>query len=185
MAKASASFTCTACGAAHKKWAGQCEACGAWNTVIEEAPLSAGPKALGLKGRKIPLTDLATKGTPPPRAASGMDELDRVLGGGLVAASAIAIYGMAMGPEATRRAIKIDPMAIAAAGVVLAALAGLLSMPFNLPFLTGLWTVLHLGETEVDLSTPMFFDIGVYFVVLGTISASALGLAGDDEEGAG
>ena len=93
MAKAPALFTCTACGAAHKKWAGQCESCGAWNTVIEEAALSAGPKSLGLKGRRIPLTDLATKGTPPPRFASGMDELDRVLGGGLVAASAILVGG--------------------------------------------------------------------------------------------
>lgn len=102
--------------------------------------------------------------------------------GGLVAASAIAIYGMAMGPDATRRAMKIDPMAIAGAGVVLAALSGLLSIPFNMPFLTGLWTSLHLGDTEVDLSTPMFFDIGVYLVVLGTISAIALGLAGDDKE---
>ena len=43
MAKSSSSFTCTACGAAHGKWAGRCEACGAWNTIVEEAPLAAGP----------------------------------------------------------------------------------------------------------------------------------------------
>jgi DNA repair protein RadA/Sms len=93
MAKSSAAFTCTACGAAHKKWAGQCESCGAWNSVIEEAPLSAGPKSLGGKGRMIPLTDLATLGPPPRRATSGMDEFDRVLGGGLVEASAILVGG--------------------------------------------------------------------------------------------
>ncbi|NUB42884.1 DNA repair protein RadA [Fertoebacter nigrum] len=86
-------FTCSACGAVHKKWVGRCDACGGWNTIAEEAPLSAGPKALGAKGRAIPLTDLATQEAAPPRAPSGMEELDRVLGGGLVPASAILVGG--------------------------------------------------------------------------------------------
>ena len=93
MSKASPNFTCTACGDTTRKWAGKCDACGAWNSIIEEAPLSAGPKALGGKGRTIALTDLATQETPPPRASSGIDELDRVLGGGLVPASAILVGG--------------------------------------------------------------------------------------------
>ncbi len=96
MAKATATFTCTACGAVHKKWAGRCDACGAWNSIAEEAPLSAGPSSRSLgaaKGRRIELTTLATKETPPPRASSGIDELDRVLGGGLVAASAVLVGG--------------------------------------------------------------------------------------------
>lgn len=93
MAKASPSFTCTTCGTAHRKWVGRCEGCGAWNTLIEEAPLSAGPKSLGAKGKAIALTDLATEEAAPPRASSGMEELDRVLGGGLVAASAILVGG--------------------------------------------------------------------------------------------
>ncbi len=93
MAKATASFTCTACGASFGKWSGKCEACGAWNSIVEEAPLSAGPKALGARGRSIPLTDLSTEEAPPPRAASGMEELDRVLGGGLVPASALLVGG--------------------------------------------------------------------------------------------
>mgnify|MGYP003843969861 CR=1 FL=1 len=84
MAKHSNSFTCTACSQTHGKWIGKCEGCGAWNTLIEEAPLSSGPKALGSKGRSIHLTDLATQAEAPPRASSGIDELDRVLGGGLV-----------------------------------------------------------------------------------------------------
>jgi DNA repair protein RadA/Sms len=93
MAKSSPAFTCTACGAAHAKWAGRCDACGAWNSVVEEAPLSAAPKSLGAKGRTIALSDLSTEDTPPPRASSGMEELDRVLGGGLVPASAILVGG--------------------------------------------------------------------------------------------
>ncbi len=93
MSKSAPAFTCTACGTVHRKWAGKCDACGAWNSIIEEAPLSSGPKSLGAKGRTIPLTDLTTEETPPPRAASGMDEFDRVLGGGLVPASAILVGG--------------------------------------------------------------------------------------------
>ena len=93
MSKSSASFTCSSCGASHRKWAGRCDACGAWNSIIEESPLSSGPKALGAKGRTIVLSDLATQEAPPPRASSGIDELDRVLGGGLVPASAILVGG--------------------------------------------------------------------------------------------
>ena len=99
--------------------------------------------------------------------------------GGLIAASALAIYGMAMGPQATRRAMKVDPTAVAGFGVVMAACSGLLSLPLNVPFLTGLWTKIG----GVDISTPMVFDIGVYFAVLGTISAVALGLEDDGENG--
>ena len=93
MSKSSPQFTCTACGASHRKWIGKCEACGQWNTIIEEAPLSAGPRSLGGKGKSIALSDLATTAAPQPRAASGIAEFDRVLGGGLVAASALLVGG--------------------------------------------------------------------------------------------
>ena len=94
MAKPVPSFVCQSCGATHSKWSGRCEACGEWNTIIEEKPLSDGPGPRRMaKGRAVPLTDLASAETPPPRTASGMDELDRVLGGGLVAASAILVGG--------------------------------------------------------------------------------------------
>jgi DNA repair protein RadA/Sms len=95
MAK-TASFTCTACGASFTKWSGRCDGCGDWNTIVEEAPLASGPaaKSLGAKrGRGIQLTDLASQEVPPPRTLSGLSELDRVLGGGLVAGSAILVGG--------------------------------------------------------------------------------------------
>ena len=97
MAKAPSSlFTCSDCGAVHKKWSGKCDACGAWNTILEEAPLASGPasKTLGAhKGKVIALSSLSHDEAPPPRTLSGMAELDRVLGGGLVAASAILVGG--------------------------------------------------------------------------------------------
>ncbi|WP_421904348.1 DNA repair protein RadA [Mameliella sp.] len=96
MAKASTRFVCQSCGATGTKWAGRCEACGEWNTIAEEKPLSQGPsgKSLGnSRGRAVALSDLSTKEDPPPRTASGLDEFDRVLGGGLVPASAVLMAG--------------------------------------------------------------------------------------------
>ena len=97
MAKAQDRYVCQACGAVQSKWSGRCEACGAWNSIVEEKPLSAagpGKKTLGnARGTAIELTDLSTKDDPPSRTVSGVNELDRVLGGGLVDASAILLGG--------------------------------------------------------------------------------------------
>lgn len=96
MAKTLASYTCTACGAAHKKWAGRCLSCGDWNSVEEQAPLSTGPKGKTLgtsKGRRIALGDLSTEDKPLTRSFFGIGELDRALGGGLVPGSALLVGG--------------------------------------------------------------------------------------------
>jgi len=96
MAKASVTFSCSKCGAVHKKWAGRCETCGEWNAIVEQAALSSGPKGKSLgasKGRKVTLSSLNTKEAPLLRGLFGLDELDRVLGGGLVPASAILVGG--------------------------------------------------------------------------------------------
>ncbi|MGB3148445.1 MAG: DNA repair protein RadA [Paracoccaceae bacterium] len=96
MSKSTVSYVCADCGAVHKKWAGRCDSCGAWNSIGEEAPLSSGPAArtLGaMRGKTIALSTLTTKEAPPPRSMSGIGELDRVLGGGLVAGSAILVGG--------------------------------------------------------------------------------------------
>ncbi len=102
--------------------------------------------------------------------------------GGLIAASAIAIYGVAVGVSEVRKALKVDPISMAGFGVFIAAFAGLLSLGQSLPFLTGLWGYIPFGETEITVSTPMLFDIGVYFAVVGTIGAVALALE-EDEDG--
>ena len=99
--------------------------------------------------------------------------------GGLIAASAIAILGMSSGAGTTRRALRVDPLAIAGFGLFIAGFSGLLSLFTGSPFMTSIWLYLELGQTTVPLSTPMVFDIGVYLVVFGTISAIALGLEDD------
>jgi DNA repair protein RadA/Sms len=95
MARGSASFVCQSCGAAHSKWAGQCDACGAWNTLVQEAaapPVAAGVRRVG-KGRAFALEGLATTDREPARRATGVNEFDRVCGGGLVPGSALLIGG--------------------------------------------------------------------------------------------
>jgi multicomponent Na+:H+ antiporter subunit B len=99
--------------------------------------------------------------------------------GGLIAASSMAILGMAVGPGAAKAALRVDPMSIAGFGVFIAGLSGLLSLFTGSPFMTSIWLYLDLGESTVPLSTPMVFDIGVFLVVFGTISAVALGLQGN------
>ncbi|GAA3064230.1 Na+/H+ antiporter subunit B [Rhizobium viscosum] len=96
--------------------------------------------------------------------------------GGLIAASALAIYGIAFGVEAVRRAIRFHPLAIAGFGLLLSCLAGLISIVFAVPFMTGLWVYPVLAGVEVPLSSVMLFDLGVYFVVLGAVASIALAL---------
>ncbi|MEM6486830.1 MAG: DNA repair protein RadA [Pseudomonadota bacterium] len=97
MARPRQSYVCRACGAVHRKWAGQCEGCGAWDTLEEDRGLgAAGPAKAGLgpaRGRAMVLEPLDAGDSPPPRTPSGIAEFDRVLGGGLVPASAVLVGG--------------------------------------------------------------------------------------------
>lgn len=96
--------------------------------------------------------------------------------GGLIAASALAIQGIAQGVASVRRALRVDPLSIAGFGLCLSALAGIMPLATATPFMTGIWVKLPLGFASVDLSTVMVFDTGVYLVVMGTIAAIALAL---------
>ncbi|WP_112796909.1 Na+/H+ antiporter subunit B [Rhizobium sp. SYY.PMSO] len=96
--------------------------------------------------------------------------------GGLIAASALAIYGIACGVTAVRRAIVFHPLTIAGFGLLAATVAGFLSVFAGVPFMTGLWIYPHLFGMEVALSTVMLFDTGVYLVVVGAITSIALAL---------
>src|ERR1700744_3044804 len=95
MAKSNATFACQSCGSVTSKWAGKCDACGGWNTIVEEgAPIPLGSNAGPRKrGRHIALEDLKTTDIAPPRRPTGIPEFDRVCGGGLVPGSALLIGG--------------------------------------------------------------------------------------------
>jgi DNA repair protein RadA/Sms len=97
MAKAQrASYVCQSCGGVATRWVGKCPACGEWNTLVEET--DAGPPpgsgiSRSTRGRAVPLETLAVRGEAPPRIATGLAELDRVTGGGIVPGSALLIGG--------------------------------------------------------------------------------------------
>jgi len=90
-ARAQNSFVCQSCGAAAARWAGRCEACGAWNTLVEEG--AAIPARLSRKGRPFAVEPLKGETHEAPRLASGIGEFDRVTGGGLVRGSVLLLGG--------------------------------------------------------------------------------------------
>lgn len=96
MAKGKTGYVCTECGAMAAKWQGQCTACGAWNTLVEtvvESPREKNSRFSSLAGSATLqwLSDIDAK--EEDRLATGIGELDRALGGGLVAGGVILIGG--------------------------------------------------------------------------------------------
>ncbi|MCO5157032.1 MAG: DNA repair protein RadA [Aquamicrobium sp.] len=99
MAKARTAFVCQNCGTVHTRWAGKCDGCGEWNTLVEEGTNSGGvgggPAGLrsARKGRAVALTTLSGEIEEAPRIVSGIGELDRATGGGFVRGSALLVGG--------------------------------------------------------------------------------------------
>ncbi len=96
MARPSSLHVCSACGATTPRWHGRCPACGEWNTLIEgRAPARSGPpgrhRGAGAAGRPVPLREVSAQHAP--RLTTGIGELDRVLGGGLVPGSLVLLGG--------------------------------------------------------------------------------------------
>jgi len=98
MGRARSSFSCTECGARAARWLGRCPTCGAWSSIVEEAATPA-PRAAEFLATKpaaetrgpVALGEVAGGGTP--RTPTGIPELDRVLGGGLVPGAVILLGG--------------------------------------------------------------------------------------------
>ena len=99
MAKDKTIYTCTECGGASPKWLGKCPACGAWNTLIESVAESGSagknrlsqPQGLVQATAVMALSDIHA--TDTERTPTGHDELDRVLGGGIVEGGVVLIGG--------------------------------------------------------------------------------------------
>ncbi|PWW47035.1 DNA repair protein RadA [Melaminivora alkalimesophila] len=101
MAKEKTLYTCTQCAATSPRWLGKCPGCGAWNTLIETVAESAGagknrlsaPQYAGLAQAQPVMPLSAIEATEVVRTASGIEELDRVLGGGVVEGGVVLIGG--------------------------------------------------------------------------------------------
>ncbi len=101
--------------------------------------------------------------------------------GGLVAASAFVLASFASGFPAARRLLVVPPRVIMGFGLVVALVAGLAGNVAGYPFLTGLWDT-TLFPVVGKLGTPLFFDVGVYFAVLGVTTLIVFSLGEDSEE---
>lgn len=94
MAKQHKAFACQSCGTVYPRWLGKCEACGEWNTIVEE--IDAAPIPKGMKPGKSAGLDFVSLTGPMkafPRYATNLGEFDRVCGGGLVPGSVVLIGG--------------------------------------------------------------------------------------------
>ncbi len=94
MAKAALQHACSECGYTTGKWLGRCPSCGEWGTLVEERALAPAPGVRGGAAQGRPLLRLVeVEATDAERIPTGVAELDRVLGGGLVPASLVLVSG--------------------------------------------------------------------------------------------
>jgi DNA repair protein RadA/Sms len=91
MAARTQNYVCQNCGAAYVRWSGRCDACGEWNTLVEEG--AAAPSRASRKGRLFSVETLKGESQDAPRISSGVAEFDRVTGGGLVPGSVLLLGG--------------------------------------------------------------------------------------------
>src|SRR3979490_2030580 len=94
MAKAKTAYACTECGGQTSKWQGQCPHCGVWNTLVETIAATPASRFQALAGgaRRVRAPSSSEAGDNP-RAPTGIEEFDRVLGGGVVAGGVILLGG--------------------------------------------------------------------------------------------
>jgi DNA repair protein RadA/Sms len=98
MAKDKSIYVCSDCGGTSPKWLGKCPSCGAWNTLVESIEEGAPKNRFGASARGLvasqPVTTLAEiEASDVDRQGTGIEELDRVLGGGIVAGGVVLIGG--------------------------------------------------------------------------------------------
>lgn len=97
--------------------------------------------------------------------------------GGLVAAAAFLLYGLAAKEISVRQALHFDTRSFIAAGLLIAGASALLPVFLGRPFFTGIWGPVRLLGTTVELGTPVFFDFGVYIAVFGVALTIILAMA--------
>ena len=93
MAKEKITYRCSECGWTSPKWVGQCRECGAWGTVDQAGEASGGPRAAATPPRRPALPIGEVDGERASSRSTGVGELDRVLGGGIVPGAVILLAG--------------------------------------------------------------------------------------------
>lgn len=98
--------------------------------------------------------------------------------GGLVVSAAVGLTALAFDVPTARRVLPMSPHTLIGVGLLLALGSGVWSLAWKKPLLTGLWTTLSTpGGGNLELGTPLLFDVGVYLVVIGVATMVLLALA--------
>lgn len=97
--------------------------------------------------------------------------------GGLVVAASFVLYSIAFGVDAARRALLVRTSTLLGIGLLVALVSGLPGVVLGQPFMTSMWTTVALGSTELDVGTPLVFDIGVFLAVIGVVLTIVFTLA--------
>jgi len=101
--------------------------------------------------------------------------------GGLMAGSAFALYALAFDVASARKLLRVDPRDVTAVGLAIALASGIPALFSGRAFLTGVWwTVPIRSGVTMDIGSPLIFDVGVYFVVLGVLLTLVFSL-GEEE----
>jgi multicomponent Na+:H+ antiporter subunit B len=100
--------------------------------------------------------------------------------GGLVAGASFVLFAYSEGVAEARRTLRASPMGLLAGGLLVAIASGLIGLLSGGSFLTGVWTDVRLPAIG-RLGTPLLFDVGVYIVVLGTVTGILFALLEADE----
>lgn len=98
--------------------------------------------------------------------------------GGLVASATFILHCFALGVDETRKLLRINPLILTGAGLLISLASGAFSLFYGKPFMTGQWVIIHSDGSEGwHLGSPVVFDIGVYLVVIGATLTIILSLA--------
>ena len=97
--------------------------------------------------------------------------------GGLVVAASFVLYSIAFSVDAARHALLVRPSTLLGIGLLVALVSGLPGVVLGQPFMTSVWTTVALGSTDLDVGTPLVFDIGVFLAVIGVVLTIVFTLA--------
>ena len=97
--------------------------------------------------------------------------------GGLVVAASFVLYSIAFSVDAARRALLVRPSTLLGIGLLVALVSGLPGVFLGRPFMTSAWTTLPVGSMDLDVGTPLVFDIGVFLAVIGVVLTIVFTLA--------
>jgi DNA repair protein RadA/Sms len=151
MAKAALQHACSECGYTTGKWLGRCPSCGEWGTLLEERALAPAPGVRGAPAQGRPLLRLVeVEATDAERIPTGVPELDRVLGGGLVPASLVLVSGDPGIGKSTLLLMALEAMSQERKVVLVTGEESTAQVKLRADRLGGAGDVLVLAETNLD-----------------------------------